>query len=183
MNKMKWVLLAIPAAFLFGCASPAKMENMTYHPRTPLSYDRSLKNEVGVNSTTGGEKTNPLWTSEISSEAFSGAVKNSLKSQGLLSDNGRYQLQIKMLKTDQPIFGMNLTVTTKVNYILTDKTNHSIVLNETIEAPYTATVEDAFVAAQRLRLANEGSGRMNIRGLLERLSKLRIDSNEVSVVE
>lgn len=183
MNKLKWLLLSIPVVFAFGCASPAKIENMVYHPQSPLEYDRGLKNEVDVKTTSGGDKTNPLWTSEISGEAFSAAVKSSLESEGLLSDKGRYHLQIHMRETDQPMFGMNLTVTTHVNYILTDSMNNSIVLNETIVAPYTATVGDSFAAVKRLRLANEGSGKMNIKGLLEKLSELKINSNEVSVVK
>ena len=183
MNRMKWLLLSIPVVFVFGCASPAKMENMIYHSKDFRSYDQALKNQVDLKATAGGEKTNPLWTSEISTEAFSEAVKSSLKSQDFFSEGGRYHLQVNMKKTDQPMFGMNLTVTTFVNYILTDSSNNTVILNETIEAPYTATVGDSFAAVKRLRLANEGSGKENIKGLLEKLSELKISSNEVSVIK
>ena len=81
------------------------------------------------------------------------------------------------------MFGMNLTVTTYVNYVLTDSSNNTVILNETIEAPYTATVGDSFAAIKRLRLANEGSGKENIKGLLEKLSALKINPNQVSLVK
>ncbi len=71
------------------------------------------------------KKTNPLWTSEISSEAFSGAVRGSLQAQGLLSDDGRYKLVVNMLKVDQPIFGLDFEVTTHVQYF-TDRFGNPI---------------------------------------------------------
>lgn len=177
MNKSICLLAALPLAFLFGCASPAKMENMVYRPSQQTVYDDALKNQVGIESATGGEKTNPLWTSEISTEAFSEAVKQSLQSEGLFSENGRYQLEITMLKTQQPMFGLNFTVTTTVNYILTDRASGSVLLDEIVSAPYTATVGDAFIAVQRLRLANEGSGKENIKGLLDKLAALKLGSD------
>ena len=183
MNKMAWLLLVIPVLFTLGCASPAKTGNMVYASGYPSSYDPALKKQIEIWSAPGGEKTNPLWTSEISTEAFCQAVRTSLIIQGLFSENGRYQLQIIMRKTGQPLFGANLTVTTCVNYILTDRSDDTVVFNETISAPYTATVGDAFLAVQRLRLANEGSGKENIKGFLERLSKLRITADRVSLVE
>lgn len=183
MKTIKWLVLALPAVLFIGCASPAKQENMVYRPQAPLSYDSALYKGVNLQNAAGGQKTNPMWTSEISTEAFSEAVKSTLEEEGLFSENGRYQLAIEMQKTDQPMFGMNLTVTTYVNYVLTDSSNSTVILNETITAPYTATVGDSFAAIKRLRLANEGSGKENIKGLLEKLSALKINPNQVSLVK
>lgn len=132
---------------------------------------------------TGGEETNSAWTSEISSDAFSCAVKESLLAQGLLSNKGRYKLKLEMLKVDQPMFGFDMEVTTHVQYILTDTSNNSIILNETIVAPHTATFGDAFAGVKKLRLANEGAGKKNIESLLEKLSALKINKNEISLAE
>nr|VFJ49852.1 MAG: hypothetical protein BECKDK2373B_GA0170837_102630 [Candidatus Kentron sp. DK] len=106
-----------------------------------------------------------------------------LLAQGLLSDDGRYKLVVKMLSVDQPILGLDLEVTTRVQYILTDSTNNAVVLDEVVIAPYIATFSDAAFAIERLRLANEGSGKKNIEGLLEKLSRLRIGKNEISLVQ
>src|SRR5690606_22204088 len=169
--------------YLSGCASGAKMENMVYDG-SAMQFDAELTNNTGLSAVTGGEKTNPAWTSEIDNEAFAGAVKESLLKQGLLSGNGRYQLEVIMLEVDQPLFGLDFTVTTHVKYILTDRENDGdVVLNETVVAPYTATIGDAFAAIKRLRLANEGSGKANIAGLLKALSELQINPRDISLAQ
>jgi hypothetical protein len=183
MNKLKLLSLSLSIIFLYGCASGAKFENTAYTESSVLKYDEELKNNIRVSSVDGGEKTNPLWTSEISNEAFKEAVKLSLSNQDLLAENGEYQLKVKLLKVDQPLFGLDLEVTTNVNYVLTDTKTNKVVLNDVIVAPYTATMGDAFVAIKRLRLANEGSGRSNIEGFLEKLSALNISGSEVSLAD
>ncbi|EMP56290.1 hypothetical protein MSNKSG1_10463 [Marinobacter santoriniensis NKSG1] len=176
-------IFAVLAAVLYlsGCASGAKMGNMVYEG--PVNtYDTALQSNVNVANVSGGEDTNPAWTSEIDNDAFAGALKQSLRKQGLLSGDGRYQLEALLLEVDQPMFGLDFKVTTHVKYILTDrKNNGAVVLNETVVAPYTATVGDAFVAIKRLRLANEGSGKANIQSLLEKLSELKIQPGDISL--
>jgi len=179
MNKLKIVSLSILVVFLYGCASGARFGNMAYTESTGMKYDKALKNDVGLSTVKGGEKTNPLWTPEISNEAFKKAVEMSLSSQGLLSKNGRYRLKVKLAEVDQPLFGLDLTVTTHVNYMLIDTKTNKVVFNDMIVSPYTAAVGDAFLAVKRLRLANEGSAKKNIGDLLKKLSSLKISTGEV----
>ena len=85
-------ILAVLAALLYltGCASGAKMGNMVYEG--PLKvYDTALEDNVDVTNVSGGEETNPAWTSEIDNDAFAGALKQTLKKQGLLSGCQRLQ--------------------------------------------------------------------------------------------
>lgn len=141
-------ILAVLAALLYltGCASGAKMGNMVYDGQVK-PYDAALQNNVDVTNVSGGEETNPAWTSEIDNNAFAGALKQTLQKQGLLAGSGRYQLEALLLEVDQPVFGLDFEVTTHVKYILTDRENNgAVVLNETIIAPYTATIGDAFAA-------------------------------------
>ena len=178
-------ILAVLAALIYltGCASGAKMGNMVYEGPVK-AYDTALENNVDVTNVSGGEETNPAWTSEIDNDAFAGALKQTLQKQGLLSSSGRYQLEALLLEVDQPMFGLDFKVTTQVKYILTDRENNgTVVLNEMIVAPYTATIGDAFVAIKRLRLANEGSGKANIQGLVEKLSDLRIQPGDISLAQ
>ena len=175
-------LILVASIYLSGCASSAKMENMAYQGQ-PKDYSEKLKKNVEIASVSGGEETNPAWTSEISDEEFSGAIKQSLLWQGLLADDGRYELEVKLLEVDQPLFGFDLTVTTHVQYILTDTKDGAVIFDETIVAPHTATMDDSFAAVKRLRLANEGSGKKNIRSFLWKLSKLRIKPDEVSIAQ
>jgi hypothetical protein len=181
-KAIKFNFIFATIILLFGCASGAKIENMSYQGGGK-KYDDNLNKNVGVASVSGGEKTNPAWTSEISSESFSNAIKKSLSEQGLYSNNGKYQLQVKMLKIEQPFIGFNMTVTTHVKYILTDTTRGYVVLDEIIIAPHTATFGDAFVGVKRLRLANEGSGKKNIERLFEKLSELKLSPKEISVIK
>lgn len=180
MNIIRLILVIGLSGFLFGCASGAKVENMTY-TGTQHQFDRALESNVGVQDVSGGTDTNPLWTSEISNDAFRQAVKNSLSSQGLLSEQGNYDLAIQLIEVNQPIMGFDLTVTTHIRYVLRDKTTDKVVLDEMIITPHTATMGDAFAAVKRLRLANEGSARKNIESLIEKLVQLKIEPSTVSM--
>ena len=182
MKSIKIYLAIVTVMYLSGCASGAKMENMIYQG-DQKNYSAELKENLEVSNVSGGQKTNPAWTSEISSEAFSGAVKESLSAQGLLSENGQYKLTVEMLKVDQPIFGLNFEVTTHVKYLLLDSISNSVIFDETIVAPHTSTFGDAFSGVERLRLANEGAGNKNIEIFLEKLSELQINKNEISLSE
>ena len=182
MKIIKIALLLTAVIYITGCASGAKMENMAYKGEQKV-YAQDLRQSVGLSGVSGGKRTNPAWTSEISDEAFSGAVKSSLEAQGLLSDEGVYKLSVQLIKVEQPLFGLDLEVKTHVQYTLTNSTDSSIVFHETIVAPHTATFDDAFAAVKRLRLANEGSGMKNIEKFLEKLSELKISENQISLME
>ncbi|RZU45085.1 hypothetical protein EV700_1897 [Fluviicoccus keumensis] len=163
---------------LQGCATPASIQGMTA-PRASTSQS-DLANSISVTEVSGGKKTNPLWTSQISSTDFDAALKASLKSAGLLStDKGRYTLSATLVALEQPAFGLDMTVTSHVMYTLTDTVTGRKLLEETIVAPHTATVGEAFVAVKRLRLANEGSVRQNIDKLITRIETLKVDGVSV----
>jgi hypothetical protein len=74
-----------------------------------------------------------------------------------------------------------MTITTRVRYKLTDATDQSVLFDEVIMAPFTATVSDAFVAVTRVRVANEGSAKANIEQFLEKLSELQIGAEEIEM--
>ena len=69
----------------------------------------------------------------------------------------------------QPLIGFNLTVNSMVRYALNRRSDGKQVWEETVSADYTATVGDSFLAVERLRLANEGSIRENLKTLIDRL--------------
>lgn len=182
MKIMKPIFVLLVCQYLFGCASGAKPENMVFMGE-PKVYSAEILENLGVGEVNGGKKTNPAWTSEIDNDAFSNALMESLKSQGLYSDSGNYRLDVDMLKVEQPLFGWDTKVTTHVRYIVISVDRESVVFDETVVTPYTATVDDAFIGVKRLRLANEGSAQKNIEELLNKLSKLQIDSDEIKLSE
>ncbi len=181
MSEIRLLLITFLAALLIGCAGGATQEGMVYQPELAPEFDPGLANAVAIDSVSGGEKTNPLWTSEISNESFAAALKATLDGLGLWSDSGRYQLRIEMQKVDQPAFGFDMTVTTQVNYQLFDSQTNTLIMDKTIIAEFTATVDDAFAGVKRLRLANEGSARKNIEDLINRLSKLNLSDADISL--
>jgi hypothetical protein len=130
----------------------------------------------------GGERTNPLWTSQVDNAPFAAALEESLRTAGLLAerDGARYELKAILVKLDQPLLGLNMTVKSEIRYVLTDRAG-AVVLDEVIAASHTATMGEAFAGVKRLRLANEGSARKNIAELIQRLNTLEVKPSNVSM--
>ena len=192
MNRtIEWtVLLCFP--FVAGCyipipARPARVSQMTVI--AVASANRSdttpLRENVGVKNVTGGINTNPILShSNIGNDEFRGALESSLKLAGLLERNigeGKFLLCAQLLQVDHPFIGGDMTVATHILYILTDLKSGKEVYQNTISAKYTATISDSFFGVNRLRIANEGSGRENIARLIEGLRQLNISQGDVTL--
>ena len=179
------IALLLISLILGGCASPARIDKMTISYRDAAIYKdpTELSNSVNVKDVSGGEKTNPMWTSEIGSNEFELALVDSLAVAKLLSTDGKgkYELTARIVKVDQPMFGASFTVTSSVHYQLVRKNDQKIIFDEEIKAPYTATMSDAFIGVERLKLANEGSARENITELVDKLYLLKITPNQVDL--
>lgn len=181
MENTKLALTLLLCYLLGGCAVGALPEQMTFKSEQPLGYDEALLGEISVSEVKGGQTTNPLWTSEIGGIGFHTALKESLKLQGLLAEEGRFQLNPTFVKVDQPFAGFDMTVSSEINYILIDTQTGQEVMNENIVSEHTSTVGDAFLGSARLQHANEGAARNNIQQLLNRLSELKL-GGQVSLV-
>jgi hypothetical protein len=166
--------LAIAAALLFGlngCATPANPAAMAVAPpATAAPFPAQLQHAMCVRSVTGGEATNPLWTSQVGDADFKTALSSSLTSAGLAAspDACHYQIDANLLGLSQPFAGFDMTVTSHVNYKVYDQAGQPYTL-ATISAPFTATPGDAFLGIERMRLANEGSIRTNILQFFDKL--------------
>lgn len=169
----KLLMTFAAAALLSACAQPAKMQSMVVQ-RGALTTpkDPTLVKAIFVRNVSGGEETNPLWTSEVDNRSFRGALELSLLSHDVVRatlDGSTYVLDANLLGVSQPAFGFDLTVNTHVNYTLRKKDTEETYFATSINASHTATVGDAFIAIVRLQLANEGSIRENIRQFLQQL--------------
>ena len=164
------LLIAVSA-----CAAPARVSQMTVMAEpTATSASSKFIGSLTVEFVAGGESTNPLWTSEVGNSEFREALKQSLLMNGYLADDqgaANYRLSAELLQLDQPMLGLSMTVTSNVDYTVREKESGTAVFRESIIAPYTAEFGDAFVGVERLRLANEGSIRENIKMFLEKLAK------------
>jgi len=184
MTYLRLLLACALIALCAGCASPAQVSGMsvaTDQAKT-AAYDSGLHHNVQLSEVNGGDKTNPLWTSEIDGPDFGAALKQSLANAELLGDGSApYGLRANLLRVDQPIFGLNFEVTSEVEYTLIESRTSKVLWREIIRTPFTAGIGDSVIGIKRLRLANEGSARANITALLKRLGELNVDARQVSL--
>lgn len=131
------------------------------------SYPEMLMGNVSLGNISGGQTTNPLLTAKVSNGAFLEALEKTLSNEGLLGSNGKYQIDANIMEVSSPMVGLNMSATTRINYILLDKNSQALILDETLSTTETAKPGDAFVAAVRQRKAVEMSARENIKQLLQ----------------
>jgi hypothetical protein len=164
-------------AVLQGCASAAKIENMVPTDVERVNPNSALADQLYISSASGGDETNPMWTSEISAEDFRKALEQALSNSGLLSEmrsSGQYELRVFLDEVDQPFIGLDMTVTTKVTYEVIQRDTRERVFREQITASHTATMGEQFYGVERLRLANEGSAEENIKKFIKLLLELEM---------
>lgn len=169
---MKLALLAAAALSLAACASASKPGAMVAEltDATIIREDSTLRNAFTVGTVTGGKDTSPLWKSNVSSEDFAEALRQSLLAHAMLSpSDSKYVVDAELVEVKQPFAGLNMTVTSTVNYKVTDAATSTVVLEESVVNEYTAKMGDAFVGVERLRLANEGSMKGNIAQFIAKL--------------
>lgn len=163
------LVLALSAVVLGGCATPATPQAMTVQPQANAVVNPKLKSAVRVDAVNGGKDTNPLWTSQVDNAGFKKALEDSLAIAGYLAPagtNAAYTMSADLKELDQPLFGLTFNVKSSVVYKLSGNGGAK---EYPINATGTATTSDAFVAIERLRIANERSVLENIKALLKAL--------------
>lgn len=157
---------------LSGCATSADPTAMTVAApqATEKPFPQRLQHAMCVRTVAGGTETNPLWVSKVDNKGFQAALSSSMDSAGLTapSSSCSYPIDVNLLGLSQPSAGFDMTVTSHVNYKVYDASGQPYLL-ETIDTPYTATVSDAFVGVERLKIANEGAIRMSIQKFFNKL--------------
>lgn len=154
---------------LAACASPSNPAMMTLPATAGLT---ASSGDLGYRSVTtvtvsGGQATNPMWTSEVSNADFKTALENSLAAAGYMGSEGPpMTVAASLIDLKQPLAGFDMSVTSQVRYTVSqaDRT----VFDETVAATGTATMGQAFMGVERLRMANEASIRENIKAFLTR---------------
>jgi hypothetical protein len=169
----KIVALMIIGAAVQGCAEPAQVSGMVAPaPTTDAWVNSPYKGAMSVGTVSGGEETNPLWTSMVGDKEFKEALHHSLAVNKLLAptdNDAKYIVNAELKGLDQPLMGFDVTVSAKVDYRVTKKDASELAFGNTVDSKYTAAFSDAYVGVERLRLANEGAIRNNIKTFLDRL--------------
>lgn len=157
---------------LGACASGATPGAMTaaVSEQTLLSPASRLRQAVQVGAVSGGRETNPLWTSQVSDADFATALRQSLSTHAMLAINAEtFRVDATLSALEQPFAGLDLEVRSRVRYRVTHVASGRVAFEREIAVAYTAPFSAAFMAIERLRLANEGSIRENIRAFLTAL--------------
>lgn len=167
--------LALAPLLLSGCAATARSDHMAVMatPQQRMAVT-ALRGNVALLEVSGGQGGR-LWTSKVDTAPFAEALSLSLADAGLLAaDPGRarYALSARMERLEQPLTGMQLTVTATVSYSLVERASGSELLHRTYTLPYTAPLSETFGAFDRMRLANEGAVKANIAAVTEDLVAL-----------
>lgn len=136
----------------------------------PVQQDSVLRDRIAIGNVTGGQATNPLWISEVSNDDFASALRQSLAANALLAVRDEtFRVDAILIGFDRPLAGFDLTVTARIKYRLTRRSNGEVVYDREIRAPFTANFGSAFLANERLKLANEGAVKENIKQFLRDL--------------
>jgi uncharacterized lipoprotein YajG len=161
------------AAMLQGCATPATQQAMSIsYGDVAAATQAELKGAFVVRNVTGGKATNPLWTSQVDNASFQQALAQSLAVAGYGAapgQAGRYQIDAELQQLKQPLFGLTFDVLSTVQYTIEGEGQRR---QFPISATGTATTSDAFVAIERLRIANERSIKENIKAFIQNLPQL-----------
>jgi hypothetical protein len=173
-NRIVLAGLLVAAALIGGCASGSKPDAMVAQVVAPV---HKSDGDVSI-AVSGGKETTKMGASQISNEAFAQALRESIVKAGLFSsvaaEGTRYRLTSFIGKVDQPMFGFSFTVKMEVSYALKDSKSGNTVWTKDINSEYTATPGQAFAGVERLRLANEGAARENIRLALTEMAALTL---------
>jgi hypothetical protein len=164
--------------FLVGCSFPAEMENMVVNQYSLVSaeVDTPFKNSLSIRQVEGGEGTVSVWGSGVRNSVFRDALRESLEQSRLLASSSveaKFDLYAILEKMKQPTTGLDLTVTSRVNYRVVERDTLINWFYEPVTVSYTATFSDSPLSVLRLRIANEGSIRENLMQFISRLMAVK----------
>ena len=165
--KLRLAIGCLCLIALGACAQPARVSQMTVTniAGASVAEDPALLGILTIDQVSGGEATDPLWTSEVGNADFRAALENSLQANALLAANpqsARYRVSATLRKVEQPIIAFDSKVTSTVDYRVVDATGQTF-FERSVTHSHTASMGEAFYGPQRLQLANEGSIAGNIR--------------------
>ena len=155
------ILIAIISIFLTGCVSSTPEEMTTEY----IEVTNSIEGTPRVAVVGSNERL-------ITNEAIKLAVEKSISNAGLFTDNERViRINLSVLAIENPLFGGSLTSEIRIRWQLYDEAEEVSLFESVVASEYTATIGDAFVGAQRMKMANDGAIRENIKIALEKISR------------
>jgi hypothetical protein len=143
------------------------------------AFPESLRKNIYVTGIDGTEilkHLNGIKLDDQDTVNVKAALSNSLDLAGLLNNDqkvSRYQLST-VVTENRTEGATDITVTTHMQFILTDAVTRETLLKESVATPNTVQFSDELLYKDRIGKAVEGSVRGNIRVLLDRLRQIAI---------
>lgn len=165
-TMFKFIAIALLIFLLNACAAGPRQEAMIAEvsANAVISESSPLWKSTGIGDITGSAKTNRLWKSKIPKQVFENALRQSLNLHAILSEgSGKYKISAMLKELRQPFIGIELAVTARVKYKVTRTLDKVIVFEREITVTNTTNLDDSYVFSNRLKLANEGAIKANIK--------------------
>jgi hypothetical protein len=162
----KFTSIALMILSLSACAGGPRLEAMIADVaiNNVITESSPLWKSTGIGKITGSTKPNNLWKTKVSKQVFEDALRQTLSLHAVLSESGgTYKVSAILKELRQPFLGLELAVTARVEYKVIRTVDNVVVFNREITKTHTSTLNDSFVFSDRLKLANEGAVKENIK--------------------
>jgi hypothetical protein len=176
LTRYGMLIAAISLALvLTGCATPVNRQAMTPQ-EVVLSNHYPYSVHVQTN---GGSETSATGGINISDADLKAAIEDAVIQSKVFksvvqSAGGDFELNVRVVSLSKPIFGLTFTVEMETAWSLIKVADHSVVMRKSVKSRGTATTDDAFLGATRLRLAVENAARENINQGLKAVAELSL---------
>jgi len=176
MMKPMIAPLILLALLCTGCPATLAPETMTVQTK---SSDRrgTMDVLVTVFGATDISRAKPV---HVTDDGYAQAIRSSLEQSGvfrkaLSETSAPYQLQATVVQLDEDIFGIDMTASMTVRYILARTSPKQLLWERTITSTHTAGMNDSIIQITRLRLATEEAARKNIELAIREIAQLKLD--------
>lgn len=157
---------------LAGCASPAGRESMSL---PSFTTNKQFNKTVSV-FVSGGSDTGAMESTNVSDEEFQAAIEDAINKSKLFkeitSSNPDLNLEVSISSLSKPSFGFTFEVSMEAGWILSRKSDKSILMKKSIKSSGKATTSDAIIAVTRIRIAVERAAQNNISQGLSAISEI-----------
>ncbi|HWA60266.1 MAG TPA: hypothetical protein VG939_02780, partial [Caulobacteraceae bacterium] len=83
------------------------------------------------------------------------------------ADGAKLDVTASLIDLEQPLVGLDITVTSRTRYTVKDRTTGQVVFDQTIAASGDAKLASSLIAIERLKKANELAIQANIQAFIE----------------
>lgn len=175
-GRSVWWVGLITIAFLAGCAAPANKQAMS--PPEVSTGGKQHAGSVKV-TTSGGTETGALDSSNIGNADLRDAIEAAITRSKLFKEvvqgtAGDYELAVTVIQLSKPMFGGTFTVDLEAGWSLVRVSDKRAMWRQVVKTSGTATMGDAFVGVERLRMAVERAARANIQQGLSAVAGLSL---------